>query len=251
MELKDILLSHEHGAAELLKQAVEWIAKHPDCLAGANREGTLRVLSTTRHSMAGFAFLAEIIGETPDDKLPEALREIESDLATAEQRTAVQFARILRGGAKPSIATLSRSSSVLAALSAARDAVGEVHVLESRPGGEGRQLAEDAKKFLKEVSLHEDDKLEALALVADMGVIGADTVFEDGAVLNKVLSARLAEAFWKRGKPFYVLATTWKSASIPSTEYEPEGRDAPLFEVVPAKWITAIISEEGLLVSGT
>ncbi|MFH0952790.1 MAG: hypothetical protein V1873_00510 [Verrucomicrobiota bacterium] len=197
--------------------------------------------------MAGFAVLADRLEEQLQRAaVADVLRAIQTDLETADERVAQEFARLLKPMAPASLATLSRSSTVLSALSTARDLVREVHVLESWPGGEGRRLAEEAGRFHSRVILHPDQELELMADRADMGVIGADALFPDGAVRNKVLSAALAEALHSRRKPFYVLASTWKIEPYPPPARTVDTGDAQVFEVVPARLITAVVTEKGL-----
>lgn len=198
--------------------------------------------------MAGFAVLADRLEkQLRRAAAADVLRVLQADLETVDERVAQEFARLVKPIAPASLATLSWSSTVLGVLSAARDLVRELHVLESWPGGEGRRLAQEAGQFHSRVILHPDQELELMADRADVGLIGADAVLPDGAVRNKVLSAALAEAFHSRRKPFYVLASTWKMASCPPSARAAETEDDQVFEVVPARWITAVVTERGLV----
>jgi ribose 1,5-bisphosphate isomerase len=250
MKLKEILRDTHKGAAELLNQAAAWLARHPDALDELRVEHILRTLRRTRPGMVGFSVLADrlerLLEERPMDPPEKIIRTVQKELHAAEGRMAQHFADALREhGDAVSVLTLSRSSSVLAGLQAASDAISALHVLESNPGGEGNFTCEAAKEFLDQVQLRSDLKIDEAVADADVVVFGADTVFADGAVLNKLLSKAVAEAARAAGKPCYVLATTWKCSKKAASEHVLAGDDARFFEVVPADLVSAVISEQG------
>ena len=163
---------------------------------------------------------------------------------------AENFALLIKAKAPVKLVTLSFSSSVLRALEVARASVAELLVLESCPGGEGRELARSASRFVRSVQLLPDRDLPLAVRASDLGIIGADTVFPDGSVLNKVLSAGLAELLNREQKPLYVLTTSWKFLPHPGATPSPSGRyqltksEQERFEQVPSGQITAIITEQ-------
>ena len=73
-------------------------------------------------------------------------------------------------------------------------------------------------------------------------LIGADTVYEDGSIKNKIGTRPLAEAAWRTGVRTVVACEILKLAPIPppAVEDEPELRDTTAAEVVDE-----IITEEG------
>ncbi|MCH7665725.1 MAG: hypothetical protein IH936_07345 [Acidobacteria bacterium] len=238
--LRQILLDRERGAAVLLHQALVWLGDHPGALSLGNREATLRTLRRTRPEMSGFASLASRLElESSNLEDPGAvLRDLMGRLDADETRLVDNAVACLNTLGVRRVITLSSSSSVAAALEARAEKIETVHVLESLPGGEGRELAKRLGKTLADVRLHADDELAAVVDAADTGVIGADSVFPDGSVLNKVLSAELGRLLDRAGKPLLVLTTSWKNA-------EPGAgtRDAEGFEIVPARWITRVVTE--------
>ncbi|MBU0679539.1 MAG: hypothetical protein KJ626_15670 [Verrucomicrobia bacterium] len=243
MELVEILLDERGGAQELLLRAVAWLQKRPESLIDEERTITLKMLRTARPVMFGFSILADRLEAGSGDDDPQLLKLIEADIRSANVRAATKFAEKIREIPPCSIVTLSRSSSVLHGLRMVEERIEELHVLESQPGGEGKRLAEDAEDFCRGVLLHPDDMLREAVEMADIGLMGADTVFSDGGVLNKVLSVEMAEALKGSGKPLYVLASSWKRSTKSSETYEVTGSDARVFEVVPPELITDIFDD--------
>jgi len=115
------------------------------------------------------------------------------------------------------VLTLSRSESVRRALAAGRGArrPSEVIVLESRPGGEGRTFARELRGQGLPARVVADR--EGLRLVdhVDLLLIGADAVYEDGSVVHKVGTRRLALAAHRLGVP--VVVVTGRSKAVPRT----------------------------------
>lgn len=103
----------------------------------------------------------------------------------------------------------------------------------------------------------------------DLCVVGADRVVANGDTANKIGTYNLAVVAHENGVPFYVAAptTTIDMASASGDEIEIEERSAqevthvgtwqitpddvdvanPAFDVTPAKYITAIITEKGIV----
>lgn len=240
MELREILLNRDDGAAQLFSRAVDWLDKHPEALSGARRQGTLDILYSTRPAMAAFARLAQYLAEG------HGLADLGARMASADSSIATQFLEEVRRIGARRMATLSWSSTVLNALLAARGQLEEVHVLESLPGGEGWRLHRELGAQSIPSFLHKDCELERVVQAVDAGVMGADTVYADGAVLNKVLSVRLGEVLRDRGKALFVVASTWKNSGYPGTGAVLAEEEAAVFEMVPATLLTRIISEKDL-----
>jgi len=245
-ELKQILLDKENGAADLLRGAVDWLNENPESLSLNDADKTLRLLRRTRPAMAGFSVLARRIEnawrQNPDRDPENILKVIKTTLNEADAEVAELFGEILKGRGRVSVVTLSNSSTVISCLEHNRSKVKSLQVLESRPGGEGRVLAERCREFIDEVIVRPDEEMKDVVSQVDIGIMGADTVFADGAVLNKVLSAKLAQLLRDRDKPVYVLASSWKQSDRRSDEKvtAPE----TIFELVPSEYITDVISEK-------
>ncbi|QLH76175.1 NUDIX domain-containing protein [Halosimplex rubrum] len=174
------------------------------------------------------------------------------------------------------IATVSRSGTVAAAVERADPEA--VLVAESRPGREGVGTAERvAETTDAAVTLTTDaalaDRLAATGVEAV--VVGADTVFPDGRVLNKVGTRAAAAAAATAGADCYVVAASDKIAAAEANggdgvdgadRAETDGadrqeRDArevyggdaavavanPIFDVTPPELVDAVVTERGAL----
>jgi translation initiation factor 2B subunit (eIF-2B alpha/beta/delta family) len=116
----------------------------------------------------------------------------------------------------------------------------------SEPVGEGRAFADEWRDAGFDVELVDDE--DAPARVADTSIllIGADTVFSDGTICNKVGTIPLAKAAAEAGVPTVVAAEVIKVAPVPGSQ-APDFADIErsLFELVPPDLITEVITEEG------
>jgi translation initiation factor 2B subunit (eIF-2B alpha/beta/delta family) len=111
----------------------------------------------------------------------------------------------------------------------------------SSPFEEGRAFSEDLRATGLEVELVEDaDAVSALDR-ASLLLIGADTVFRDGAVCNKVGTRPLAETATRLGVRTVVACEVIKLAPIDA----PDGIDDEHFDMTSAEYVDEIVTEEG------
>lgn len=162
------------------------------------------------------------------------------------------------------VVTLSRSETVLAALSeldsCTAGAGPDVIVGESRPDREGVAVAETLAESDVGVTLAADLALPWLLARRDAGcvLVGADTIDPGGGVYNKAGTYGLALAADRAGVPVVVVASTAKVApgagfrqerSDPAAVYAgSSGVDVatPRFDRTPPDLVTAIVTEEGV-----
>jgi methylthioribose-1-phosphate isomerase len=117
----------------------------------------------------------------------------------------------------------------------------------SAPVEEGRQFVEDMREAGLDAELVEDADAPGRVPETSLLLLGADTVFRDGSVCNKVGTIPLAKAALAAAVPIVVAAEVIKLAPVPGAqapdlaEFERE-----LFELVPAELITEIVTEEGV-----
>ncbi|MFW9903985.1 MAG: hypothetical protein ACFFFH_06595 [Candidatus Thorarchaeota archaeon] len=115
---------------------------------------------------------------------------------------------------KRSILTFSHSSTITKSLiKLAKEGFNdkEIFVLESRPLKEGERTALLlAKSGFKKVYLGIDFALEAFSKQAEVVVLGADTIYPNGRVLNKIGSATIAKLFHMKSKEVIVAASPSK-----------------------------------------
>jgi len=114
------------------------------------------------------------------------------------------------------------------------------------PHEEGRALAEELREAGLEVEVVSDEEAEAALERSTLLLLGADTIFVDGAVCNRAGTRRLAEVADSYGVPTVVAAEAIKLTPIPAAEapaLDPES--AALFDVTPPELVDAIVTEEG------
>ena len=116
----------------------------------------------------------------------------------------------------------------------------------SEPIGEGRAFADGLRAEGLDVQLVDD--AEAPAAIADASIllVGADTVFSDGTLCNKIGTTALAKAAITGGKPVIVAAEIFKLAPMEVADApDPGPAERELFELTPPDLITMIVTEEG------
>ena len=116
----------------------------------------------------------------------------------------------------------------------------------SEPVGEGRAFADEWRDAGFDVELVEDDDAPGRVKETTILLIGADTVFSDGTICNKVGTIPLAKAAAEAGVPTVVAAEVIKVAPVPGSQ-APDFADIErsLFELVPPELISEVVTEEG------
>ncbi|WP_224448478.1 NUDIX domain-containing protein [Haloprofundus salilacus] len=156
------------------------------------------------------------------------------------------------------VATLSRSGTATAALSAAGR---PLLVAESQPGGEGVDAAEAFAEAGLDVTLTTDAALAHVAAERDVSaaLVGADAVFPDGSVANKAGTRMVALVAKQEKFPLYVVTAADKVS--PDDDFSPELRpeselydgdvslsvENPLFDRTPADLVSGIVTESSVV----
>ena len=179
------------------------------------------------------------------DELRRVIQEEARALDDSRQRAAASITIQLRerlDGA--TVMTHSASGTVREAFQQTSPA--KVLCTASEPVGEGRAFAEEWREAGLDVELIEDDEAPSRVREASILLIGADTVFRDGTICNKVGTIPLAKAAADAGVPTVVAAEVIKLAPVPGSQ-APELADIErsLFEMVPPDLITEVVTEEG------
>jgi translation initiation factor 2B subunit (eIF-2B alpha/beta/delta family) len=110
----------------------------------------------------------------------------------------------------------------------------------SEPGAEGRRLAAQLKAAGIEVELIADAEGPDAVRESNLLLLGADTVFRDGSLVNKTGTLALAHAAQDAGVRVIVACETFKLAP-----FDPEQPVEDLFELIPAALIDRVVTEEG------
>lgn len=138
----------------------------------------------------------------------------------------------------------------------------EVITTESRPGMEGLSLAKQLGK--KGIHTHyiTDAQIGLFAPKADIILVGADTILNDGSAINKSGTYLVALAAAQARVPFYVCCESYKFSDLSPQSAILEKRntaelgapDSPMlqahniyFDITPRNLITAYITEEGII----
>lgn len=260
------------GAAQLAARALQllrqWLATYP--VTGHALERTLGELTDARPSMVPLANAIERCRQRfaswqPADQVRElALPVIDSvldQLVSANQRVAEAAATLMPPNA--TLFTHSRSSQVLALfrLLVQQNHAFSVICTQSSPGNEGFTLARELDELGVPVTLITDAQMGLVMPKADLVLTGCDTWLADGYFLNKSGSYPLALVAKDQGKPFWVLADSFKdsAASHDKVALEemtraelgaPTGKQITArniyFEPVPVRLITGRVSEQGV-----
>ena len=139
----------------------------------------------------------------------------------------------------------------------------KVTVPETRPLFQGRITARKLSQAGIDVTMIVDSKTDELlnSKQVDKVLIGADVILKDGSIINKVGSFGIAEDAHQNKIPVYVAAVTLKRKQgkihvkiEKRHKYEVWKKapknvsiENPAFDKVPAKFITGIITEKGVL----
>ncbi|MFH1249049.1 MAG: translation initiation factor eIF-2B subunit [archaeon] len=130
---------------------------------------------------------------------------------------------------------------------------------ETRPLFQGRKTAIDLSKAGIKVTTMVDSGARIELQKADCMIIGCDAILRNGDAINKIGSGMFAQIASEMKKPVYIVTDSWKfskeKVSIEERNFEEIWKimkkniriENPAFEKVEHKYITAIISEMGIL----
>lgn len=209
------------GAQRDVRRAVRHLVRAHPAMAPLWRLGAA-VLSADDHRAAA-------------ERFREALRAEAEGVARAAEYALPRRAVVL---------THSSSSNVVTALIRNRKRVSSVLCTVSLPGGEGRALARRLTRAGFSSEVVSDAAIASAAERADVALVGADAVTEDGAV-NKVGTRLVALAAQDAGIGFYVIAGT--SKLLPSRVWRSVELEAEAYEETPLGLIDAVVAQHGAM----
>ena len=233
--LLEVTAQPASSTAELLERLLdagrELAAARPDMGAIAHAVGRLVASAHTASHLV------------PDDVQRLVSKEANALIAGRDRAAAsiaVHLAPSLRDAL---VLTHSASATVREAVLRTRPA--RLFCTASAPFEEGRRLAEDLRTEGLDVELVEDDDVDRALETASLVLVGADTIYEDGSIKNKIGTRALAEAAQRRGVRTVVACELLKLAPVPppTVEDEPELRDT-----IASELVDEIVTEEGLVV---
>lgn len=170
---------------------------------------------------------------------PDAAASYAEQLASATT-AAADATRWVITKRKTTVLTHSASGSVVRALERVRARIVLVKCTASIPGGEGRALARRLETLGFETEVVPDAGIARACEEADVALVGADAVTEDG-VVNKVGTALVALSAREAEIGCYAIAATGKL--VPSEFWRPDA--APTYESTPLELFDAVITERG------
>jgi len=263
-----IAVDRKSGAIELAVKVVDAFEELSGSISppSANEINTVvKFLSKAQPSMVPIHNTAEICSRilAHGGDVAAELTLLRTFLEESREKVATNSLKVFNSSSV--IVTLSRSSTVLAALrlAAASGKLQRVFVMESRPRFEGRVTAREMMILGVDCVLVADAAGPSLLSEADMAVVGADAILRDGAVVNKIGTYPLSLACSESGKPLYVLTEAIKvdrrfsSRDWPDSELRDEKELLPspprglralnrYFDLSPSANVTAVVHEKGV-----
>jgi translation initiation factor 2B subunit (eIF-2B alpha/beta/delta family) len=256
--VKELQDDRSHGASWMARRAVETLAELAE-LEVASCDDLLERLRHAGRQLAacrpGVGAVAGAVGRVLAaagheshlelDSLRRVIQEEAQALDDARRRAAASITIQLRERLDDAtVLTHSASATVREAFQHEEPA--KVICTVSEPVGEGRAFADEMREAGLDVELVEDADAPSRVADADVLLLGADTVFRDGTICNKVGTIPLAKAAVDAGIPVVVAAEIIKLAPVPGTQApELAEIERSLFELVPPELITEVVTEEG------
>ena len=254
-ELRD---DRSHGASWMARRAVETLIELAEMEASSSEQLLERLRNAARQLAGcrpGVGAVAGAVGRVLAaagheshlgvDEVRRVVQEEARALDDARRRAAASIMIQLRSRLEgATVMTHSASGTVREAFQQTRPA--KILCTASEPVGEGRAFADEWRSAGYDVELVDDEKAPGRVAETSLVLIGADTVFRDGTICNKVGTIPLAQAAADADLPTVVAAEVIKVAPVPASQ-APELADIErsLFELVPADLITEVVTEEG------
>jgi translation initiation factor 2B subunit (eIF-2B alpha/beta/delta family) len=230
----------------------------PDLKEAARRISQAQPAMAVVHNVVHMYAQLVAEGQEPRAVFDQIVQELDS----ARERIARSFLKVAPDHAD--IITTSFSDNVLATIqmAAGKGRVAHVYALESRPLLEGRFLVIALTEAGIPASLVPDAMGPSLMATATLGLVGADSILNDGSIVNKIGTYALALSAADHKKPFHVAcetlkfdarydASTWPGSPLMNPrelwDRPPEKIDVMnrYFEVTPGRLVTSIVTERG------
>jgi translation initiation factor 2B subunit (eIF-2B alpha/beta/delta family) len=233
----------------LLGAAAEPAASTADLLERLLRSG--RQLASARpamgaitHAVARLVASAHSASHLPPEELQRLVAEEANGLIASRDRAAASIAVHL-APSLPDALVLTHSASATVREAVTHTPPARLFCTISGPFEEGRVFAEDMRAEGLDVELVEDDDVERALETASLVLVGADTVYEDGSVRNKIGTRPLLEGARRVGVRAVVACELLKLIPVPPPieEDEPELRDTTSCDL-----LDEIVTEEGPVV---
>lgn len=262
------------GSTMLLRKINEFVRKMPSEDAQEYAETSGYLADCVLKAFQGMTLITElahfILEEIKDKKdsknlarkVEQYLDKLISEIDSSTEKIAKALSKVLKTGS--TAITLSKSETVLEVLGILHQKgyVSKVIISESRPMNEGVLMSRLLAKEGIEVILVVDAALDLMVEHADCALIGADTVYADNSVLNKIGSRGLALSCRHSGRNFYVICQKRKLSNDSSHSFWEEEKPGEeitgpamegisvknrYFEIIEPSLITGIFTEDGFM----
>jgi translation initiation factor 2B subunit (eIF-2B alpha/beta/delta family) len=246
-----------HGGSWMARRAVEVLLEVASEPASSTAELLERLLAAGRelvaarpamgaimHAVGRLVASADASSHLSPDELQRLVSEEGNALIASRDRAAASIAVHLAPTLHDAL-VLTHSDSATVREAVRHTPPARVFCTASAPFEEGRRLAGDLRTEGLEVELVEDDDVDRALETTSLLLVGADTVYEDGSVKNKIGTRPLAEAAHRVGVRTVVACELLKLVPVPSPtrEDEPELRDT-----TSPEFVDGIVTEEGPVV---
>lgn len=222
-----------------------------------------RALAQARPAMAALAGAVARIMSAANDE-PDAVARQAQQVRDRYDHALEAITRHARPLLSGTLLTDSISGTVLDVLAACASRIDEVVALEGRPRYEGRETAKTLAQRGMPVTLITDAQADIFLPRCQAVVVGADSVLASGDILNKAGTALVAWAARGHHIPFYALCETLKISpqrwtgdmGMLEEKEATEVLEQPIagvtarnfyFDRTPARLVTSIITEDGIL----
>jgi translation initiation factor 2B subunit (eIF-2B alpha/beta/delta family) len=252
--VEELRSNRANGGSWLARRAVEALLEVTAQPASSTDELLERMLAAGRelasarpamgaiaHAVGRLVASAHTASHLPPDELQRLVIEEATSLIASRERAAASIAVHLAPSLREAL-VLTHSASATVREAVLHTPPAHLYCTVSGPSEEGRSLAEDLRAEGLPVDIVEDGDLEQALESVSLVLVGADTVYEDGAVKNKIGTRTLTEAANRMRVRTLVACEGLKLAPIPppSTEDEPDLRDT-----TPPDLVDEIVTEEG------
>jgi len=247
-----------HGASWMARRAVEAIVDEAGAEAGSSAALLERLveagrelassrpeIGAVRSALGRLVGAAHAYSHLPEEELRRLVEEQGRSLVAARERAAYSIAIQLADRLEDA-AVLTHSASATVREALLRTPPAHVFCTVSAPLEEGIAFAEELRAADLPVTLVPDEAGAAALDRASVLLLGADTVFRDGSLCNKIGTRLLADAAAARRVPVVVAAEALKLAPVDASEAPKlDSEAATLFDLTPGRLVEEIVTEEG------
>jgi translation initiation factor 2B subunit (eIF-2B alpha/beta/delta family) len=252
--VEELRSNRTNGGSWMARRAIEALLDVAAQPVSSTEELLERLLSAARelamarpamgaitHAAGRLVASAHVAKHLPPEDLQQLVTEEANGLIASRERAAASIAVHLAPRLTDAL-VMTHSNSATVREAVIHTPPARVYCTVSGPVEEGLRLAEDLKAAGIDVDIVDGDDLTRALETTSFVLIGADTVYEDGSVKNKIGTRPLAERAEDAGIRTIVACELLKLAPIPppAAEDEPELRDT-----TPPDLLDEIVTEEG------